>query len=208
LCLAISPDDTHIVGGLSDGTLSVRRREIKGSDDLQNQLDSLTLLSVHFNPGSKSHDLGELRLHTQTSKRLKEHDKMLKNFRYSAALDSVLKKNVPPTTAFAVVQELIHRDGLRIALFGRDDVLLEPILRLLIRYVSDHRFGELVANVTSIVLEMYASVIGQAPVINVLFLRLQKKLAAELHFQEEIMKTKGALTMILASTSTSTGLRS
>jgi U3 small nucleolar RNA-associated protein 15 len=48
---------------------------------------------------------------------------------------------------------------------------------------------------------MYASVIGQAPVINFLFQRLQKKLAAELRFQEEIMKTKGALTMILASTS-------
>lgn len=53
---------------------------------------------------------------------------------------------------FAVVQELIYRDGLRIALSGRDDVLLEPILRLLIKYVADHRFGELVANVTSIVL--------------------------------------------------------
>jgi len=46
---------------------------------------------------------------------------------------------------------------------------------------------------------MYASVIGQAPVINFLFLRLQKRLAAELRFQEQIMKTKGALTMILAS---------
>jgi U3 small nucleolar RNA-associated protein 15 len=49
---------------------------------------------------------------------------------------------------------------------------------------------------------MYASVIGQAPVINFLFLRLQKRLTAELRFQEEIMKTKGALTMILGSSST------
>jgi U3 small nucleolar RNA-associated protein 15 len=48
---------------------------------------------------------------------------------------------------------------------------------------------------------MYAAVIGQAPMINFLCLRLQKKLAAELRFQEEIMKTKGALTMILASNS-------
>lgn len=53
---------------------------------------------------------------------------------------------------------------------------------------------------------MYGSVIGQAPVINFLFLRLKKKLAAELHFQEELMKTKGALTMILASTSAPTVL--
>jgi len=46
---------------------------------------------------------------------------------------------------------------------------------------------------------MYASVIGQAPVINFLFLKLQKRLTAELRFQEEVMKIKGALTMILAS---------
>lgn len=50
---------------------------------------------------------------------------------------------------------------------------------------------------------MYTSVIGQAPLVDTLFLRLQKKVAAELRFQEEIIKTKGTLTMILASTMTS-----
>jgi hypothetical protein len=83
---------------MSDGTLSVRRREMKENGNSQLQLDSLSLLSgIHIsqantNSRSKIHQLGELRLHIQTSKRLKEHDKMLKNFRYSAALDSVLKK--------------------------------------------------------------------------------------------------------------------
>jgi U3 small nucleolar RNA-associated protein 15 len=71
---------------------------------------------------------------------------------YFAAAPYILVQNVPPRTTFAVIQELIHQDGLRIALSGRDDVLLEPILRLLIRYVADHRFGEMIANVTSIVL--------------------------------------------------------
>jgi U3 small nucleolar RNA-associated protein 15 len=47
---------------------------------------------------------------------------------------------------------------------------------------------------------MYSSVIGQAPLIDTLFIRLQKKVAAELRFQEELIKTKGALTMILSST--------
>jgi len=120
--------------------------------------------------------------------------------------------------AFALIQELIHRDGLRIALAGRDDVILEPIIRLLLKYVADPRFGELVSDVASIVLgmfiiskeslsyrsdpslDMYAPVIGQAPLIDGLFLRLQKKITAELRFQEEIVKTKGALTMILSST--------
>ncbi|KAF9534284.1 WD40-repeat-containing domain protein [Crepidotus variabilis] len=208
LCLAISPDDTHILGGMSDGTLSVRRRDVKNeptpqSESLLNAPVLFSDINVNLSPGnpkSKAQHLGELRLHTQTSKRLKDYDRLLKNFKYGAALDAVLKKNVPPSTTFALIQELIHRDGLRIALAGRDDVLLEPILRLLLKYVADPRFGELVADVSSLVLEMYASVIGQAPLIDTLFVRLRKKVDMELRFQEEVMKTKGALTMILAST--------
>lgn len=46
---------------------------------------------------------------------------------------------------------------------------------------------------------MYAPIIGQAPLIDALFLRLRKKITAELRFQEEIVKAKGALTMILSS---------
>lgn len=64
---------------------------------------------------------------------------------------------MPPTTTFSLIQELIHRDGLRSALAGRDDVLLEPILRLLVKYVSDPRFGQLVCDITTLVLGMYGT---------------------------------------------------
>jgi U3 small nucleolar RNA-associated protein 15 len=123
---------------------------------------------------------------------------------------------VPPSTTFSLIRELVHRDGLRIALAGRDDVLLEPILRWLLKYIADPRFGELVANVTCLVLgklefqlidrvshsisDMYAPVIGQAPLIDALFVRIRKKIASEIRFQEEVLKAKGALTMILSST--------
>jgi U3 small nucleolar RNA-associated protein 15 len=49
---------------------------------------------------------------------------------------------------------------------------------------------------------MYRPVIGQAPFIDGLFLRLRKKVVAEIRFQKEIMKVKGALTMILSSATT------
>jgi U3 small nucleolar RNA-associated protein 15 len=46
---------------------------------------------------------------------------------------------------------------------------------------------------------MYSPVLGQSPVIDTLFLRLRKKVAAEIRFQKELVKIKGALDMILAS---------
>ena len=35
---------------------------------------------------------------------------------------------------------------------GRDDVLLEPVLRLLLKYVADPRFGVMVADIAGVVI--------------------------------------------------------
>ncbi|KAK0242831.1 Trp-Asp repeat-containing protein [Armillaria nabsnona] len=217
LCLAVSPDESHIAAGMSDGTLSVRRRQQKASEMSDNAPFSASnvrsgafesFLGSGIGQGqtknkSKSRPIGdanEFRIESKRTKRLKDYDRFLKGFKYSAALDSVLRKNVPPATAFALIQELIHRDGLRTALAGRDDVLLEPVLRLLVKYVTDPRFGEMACDVASMVIEMYASVIGQSPLIDSLFLQLQKKVLMELRFQRELLKTKGALDMVFSLT--------
>ncbi|KAJ3722884.1 WD40 repeat-like protein [Lentinula raphanica] len=219
LCLAVSPDETHIAAGMTDGTLSVRRRTPKASEAQSDASLAATILrsgtfetflggampaigqgtikgKVKAKPFG---DLNEFRIESRRAKRLKSYDKLLKNFKYSAALDSVLRKNVPPTTTFALIQELIHRDGLRIALAGRDDVLLEPILRVLVKYVTDPRFGEMVCDVAGLVIQMYTPILGQSPLIDTLFLRLRKKVQAELRFQKEIQRTKGALDMIFSA---------
>jgi U3 small nucleolar RNA-associated protein 15 len=86
---------------MSDGTLSVRRRDVKASEALretQNHVDLPIFSDINIGHGPEntlsktSPDTGEQRLQVQTSKKLKEHDKLLKIFKYSAALDSVLKK--------------------------------------------------------------------------------------------------------------------
>ena len=67
-------------------------------------------------------------------------------------------KTVRPTTAFAVIQELIFRDGLRVALSGRDDVTLEPILAFITRHVTDPRFGQMASNVAGVIIGMLPTV--------------------------------------------------
>ncbi|KAK0190888.1 Trp-Asp repeat-containing protein [Armillaria mellea] len=199
LCLAVSPDESHIAAGMSDGTLSVRRRQQKASETS----DNAPFSASNVRSGAFESFLGSGIGQGQTKNKsncLKDYDRFLKGFKYSAALDSVLRKTVPPATAFALIQELIHRDGLRTALAGRDDVLLEPVLRLLVKYVTDPRFGEMACDVASMVIEMYASVIGQSPLIDSLFLQLQKKVLMELRFQRELLKTKGALDMVFSLT--------
>jgi len=95
---------------MSDGTLSVRRRQPKASEGAD-QPFTAALKSGAFETflggtlpaigqgrtKSKTKpkptgDVDELRIESRRAKRLKEYDRLLKGFKYSAALDSVLKK--------------------------------------------------------------------------------------------------------------------
>ena len=69
-----------------------------------------------------------------------------------SGVDRADQQDVRPSTTFALIQELIQRDGLQIALSGRDDVTLEPILSFLVRHVTDPRFGEMASDVAGVII--------------------------------------------------------
>ncbi len=84
---------------MSDGTLSARRRDVRNEDftsqpfpDAPSLFCDVNFESYNARAKNKNRDFGEVRLHMQSSRRLKDYDKFLKNFKYSAALDTVLKK--------------------------------------------------------------------------------------------------------------------
>jgi len=105
----------------------------------------------------------------------------------------------PPTVVFSLIQELVQRDGLKAALASRDDVFLEPVLRLLLKHVADPRFSDAVCDVAAIVLDIYRPVIGQSPLVDRLLRSLHRKVEAELKFQRELRQLQGALDMLIAS---------
>lgn len=92
---------------------------------------------------------GEIKVAKERRRKLTEWDKMLKNFRYGDALDSVMRKDVTPATTFALLEELVHRDGLPIALANRDDISLEPVLSFLVKHVTNPRYCSLATDVAN-----------------------------------------------------------
>lgn len=46
-----------------------------------------------------------------------------------------------------MLQELIQRDALRIAISGRDDASLQPLVRFLIRWINDPKYTSLLCDV-------------------------------------------------------------
>lgn len=94
---------------MSDGTLSVRRRQPKATEAQGEQVNSSDIYAdIPGDPRPVSRkrlpkatgDPGELRMAAQPLKKLKDYDKLLKAFKYSAALDAVLKKVL---TIFTIV---------------------------------------------------------------------------------------------------------
>jgi U3 small nucleolar RNA-associated protein 15 len=92
---------------MSDGTLSVRRRQPKAgegstADVLRSGVFESFLGATVPGIGQgtvrgkvqpkPTGGMDELRVESKRRKRLKDYDKLLKSFKYSAALDSVLRK--------------------------------------------------------------------------------------------------------------------
>ena len=94
---------------MSDGTLSVRRRQPKASEPgseyatvlktgtyetfLGGVLPSVGQGRVKSKSTSRPvGDANELRIESKRARRLREYDRLLKAFKYSAALDAVLQK--------------------------------------------------------------------------------------------------------------------
>ena len=113
LILTLKPDDTHIAAGMSDGTLSVRRRQPKPSDPSSDPFSveslrtgafetflggsplGLTLGQGIIKGKAKAKPIGdvdEFKVESRRKRKLRAYDRLLKNFKYGAALDSVLMK--------------------------------------------------------------------------------------------------------------------
>lgn len=166
------------------------------------------------------------RAETVRTKRLAPYDAALRGFRYGDALDAALRKGVPAPTTFALLNELRARssadgaeNGLRRAITGRDEGSLEPFLRFLLRHASDPAQATLICDAAHTVIgayllfsfpkcqltdsshthtDVYASILGQSPLIDDLFGRLWAKVADEVRLQRDLHKVRGALDMVIA----------
>ncbi|GJN87988.1 hypothetical protein Rhopal_000943-T1 [Rhodotorula paludigena] len=214
MSLAVSPNNSHLVAGLSDGSLSIRTRAGVGRkagvpvEKVTPSFDAMLAGMGHggivysgkqAGEGLKATYEGEVKVTKERRRKLTEWDRMLKNFRYGDALDSALRQDVTPATTFALLEELIRRDGLPIALANRTDLTLEPVLSFLIKHITHPRYSVLAVDVASVLVDIYTPTLGLSPLIDTLFARLRRKLDDELDFQRELTQVQGALDMVFAS---------
>lgn len=226
--MAMPADNKKLVVGFVNGTVMARTRRVEesllelGSGAQYGHGITAGLLAQHaaqqqqnrhFKGAGMVHSYGtsagsetasnagtleDATVQTERTARLQPYERLLKKFNYQAALDAALKTR-NPVVVVTVLEELCRRSGLGIALSGRDETSLEPIVSFSARYVNHPKYSKLVIQVVQKMLDLYASVLGHSDAIDELFTKLHKQVRAEVGFQRQILRVMGSLDGIIST---------
>lgn len=216
LSVGISADDKLLAAGLQDGSLVLRKKAAPQTEETKTGNKFSIIPLTPQEPGTRVEPrTGTKRYYMRghhhvpspedfeaqpvgKKVKLKAYDKFLKKFQYHDALDCALATQIAPVIV-TVLEELIYRRALNIAISNRDPAGLEPLLAFIVKQIDNTRYAALLTDITNLLLDRYASVLGQSVVLDELFVKLKSKVEGELTFHQQSSELTGALEMILAS---------
>jgi U3 small nucleolar RNA-associated protein 15 len=211
LAAAISPHNTHLVTGMSDGMLSIRNRVVKLQEEAK-----LKSFSQPFGAGKKQLPTinkaymargqdyqgadTDFKVEKIKRQKLKKYDQHLRKFQYKKAMDAGLETK-DPVVIVSLFEEFIRRQALSVPLSGRNEVTLKPLLVFCVKHIRNPKYTTSVLPVANHILDLYSQIIGLSPSIDELFVKLQAKVKEELAFQKQLMSLMGIFETLFASSS-------
>eukprot|EP01095_Lingulamoeba_sp_RSL-Kostka_P017661 TRINITY_DN932_c0_g1_i1.p1 TRINITY_DN932_c0_g1~~TRINITY_DN932_c0_g1_i1.p1 ORF type:complete len:612 (-),score=157.10 TRINITY_DN932_c0_g1_i1:71-1696(-) len=230
MSIGVSPGSTHVVVGMSDGTLSIKNRKNNGNDEqdlfnsknyymnpLPGSVFQLPSLQEFFTPKKKTIRAGTYKFFTrgknvkvsdydykvEVSKKVKLniYEKFLKKYQYRDALDSVLETN-NPIIIMSLIDELYQRNAVQIAISKRSSNELIPLLNFIVTYITHPRYTSTLIPLSHLILDTYSVILGQSNEIDLLFFKIQQKLHQEIKLQKNMFSLLGYLEMLDIATNT------
>lgn len=121
---------------------------------------------------------------------------LLRKGKYAESLDNVLE-NGDVTAVVTLLTALRHRSALRTALSGRDDVSLKPIFNWVCGHIVNPRYVDVCVDNGMLILDLYASHMGESAQIDALMARLHKRVRVEVEKAQQAWQTRGMLGMLM-----------
>ncbi|PGH01542.1 hypothetical protein AJ79_07890 [Helicocarpus griseus UAMH5409] len=133
-------------------------------------------------------------------KREQPWEQDLRRGRFAAALDAVLSGSAGSNkvTTLTCLTALRHRGALRVALAGRDEVTLQPVLNWVYRHISDPRMVDMCVEVGMAVLDIYSGELGRGSAIDGVVEKLHVRVREEVDRAQQAWMTGGMLGMLKA----------
>ena len=206
--LSIGINSKATVVGTVDGLVISRRFKSKISLEEKNEkLLNARLTSKNFRyfkswdeevKSKVPDDALMIKGHEKKPLNLQVHDKKLKKYNHSKALDLTLyQSRSRPHIVVSMMQELNRRGTLRSALAGREGNGIKFIAKFLIDYVRDPRFSRILVDVAIMFCDIYSSHVNQSPSFECLFRNLLAKIDSELSLMRQMMVVGGEIEIIL-----------
>lgn len=128
-------------------------------------------------------------------KETKQCQKLLKEFRYSEVLDQAIKFN-NVSIGMELIQELLRRDGLRVAVAGRDEESLKKLVNYIFKHMKKTKYTRVLLEVAIVLSEVYMPVINQSIGYQQSFRKLALMLKTEINLLENLQVLKSQMDMI------------
>ncbi|XP_064390591.1 U3 small nucleolar RNA-associated protein 15 homolog [Halichondria panicea] len=203
LSIGMSPSDSHLVVGMTTRLLSIKHARPKSHQSGQ-PTPALKGGTYRYFVRGRSYKPTpeEYVVAAPKRKKLQPYDKFLKKFQYKNALDAVLKHRGQGKTVmvYSLLQELVRRDGLTIALSGRNEEELYSILKYLSRHMTKPRFIPLLLDVGNMLIDIYCGMLSHSKTVLALFHVIKVKVDREVEFQKQAFQLLGTLDTILTAT--------
>jgi len=218
-------EDRHLAVGMQNGNLSIKTR-LSGQQKVkekarQNEMQALiegNIEELDRKQAKKKSKGLEKRFRgqdftgegadiiidgrTKGKKKSKIWEELLRKGKYVAALDQVLtpaKGEQDLLDVVTLLTALRHRSATRTALSGRDDVSLQPIFKWVCTFITNPRYVNLCVDIGMLILDLYASHMGESPQIDRLMARLHQAVRMEVERSQQAWQTEGMLRMLVNS---------
>lgn len=124
-------------------------------------------------------------------------ERNLRQGRYAQALDYALEKEMPSVTVLTVLTALRHRSAMRAAFEGRDETTVQPILKWVVKHITDPRYVNVCVDSALLLLDIYSEHIGGSPELASNLRRLHSRVRQEVERSQQACQTSGMLEMLM-----------
>lgn len=208
LSCALSPGESrgnkHLAVGLSSGLLAIRtkKRTDQPHKESTTSFDGIAKKSNNFQrmmrgaeyQGDQEHIIHNDKM--KPSKRLRQFERNINQFKWYEALDSAFVPGMAKDLTLTVLQELRKKGKIRIALYGRDENSLEPIMNWCLKNVDDVRSAAIISDWIAVVIELYGATLINRPIFQELMISFRNKIRSEIYKAKEAQKIEGMLELL------------
>lgn len=134
------------------------------------------------------------------TKNLKSYEKLLLEYRYSDALDAVMTQSKSnPVVVVSMLQELIRRHALHVALAGRSNAQLRRIVHFVCRHVTDARLSRPLLDTSMTLTELYTANVATDSTLSAAFKRLASLVNNEVNRLQQLAALQGQIHLLLSN---------